>query len=421
MTGVLDGIRVLDLTQWAMGPVAGGVLADWGATVFKVEHPETGDPMRGLVSTGLVGDATTDVNFMWEIPNRGKRGLGIDLAQPEGQRIVHELAATCDVFLTSFLTDARRRLRVDVDDIRAVNPRIVYARGTGQGTKGPEAETGGFDGTVYWGRAGMAIASSPPVLPLPLPMPSPGFGDLMSGLVLAAGITGALLHRERTGEAPIVDVSLLGVATWQMSPSVTAAGLFGAPEQKRFAREIQREPVGNPVVNIYRTKDDRFVQLVFLQSDRHWPELCAALGRSDLVDDPRFATAMRVPRTASSARRSSTVSSRRARSRSCGRSSRRRPASGPRSRRRRRCSTTRRCWPTGTSGRSTPSADRSRWSRTPSCSTRPSPTSSERRSWANTATRRCSSSATTGTRSSRSRRRVSSTDGGHRDDDHQRP
>ena len=122
MTGVLDGIRVLDLTQWAMGPVAGGVLADWGATVFKVEHPETGDPMRGLVSTGLVGDATTDVNFMWEIPNRGKRGLGIDLAQPEGQRIVHELAATCDVFLTSFLTDARRRLRVDVDDIRAVNP-----------------------------------------------------------------------------------------------------------------------------------------------------------------------------------------------------------------------------------------------------------------------------------------------------------
>jgi crotonobetainyl-CoA:carnitine CoA-transferase CaiB-like acyl-CoA transferase len=291
MSGVLDGIRVLDITQWAMSPVAGGVLADWGATVFKVEHPETGDPMRGLVTTGLVGDADTDVNFMWEIPNRGKKGLGIDLSQPEGQRIVHELAATCDVFLTSFLTDARQRLRIDVDDIRAVNPRIVYARGTGQGTRGAEAETGGFDGTVYWGRAGMAIASSPPTVSLPLPMPSPGFGDLMSGLVLAGGIATALFHRERTGEAPIVDVSLLGVAMWQMNPSVTAAGLFGAPDPKRFAPDIRREPVGNPVVGIYRTKDQRFVQLVFLQSDRHWPELCTALGRADLIHDPRFATA----------------------------------------------------------------------------------------------------------------------------------
>jgi crotonobetainyl-CoA:carnitine CoA-transferase CaiB-like acyl-CoA transferase len=290
MTGVLDGIRVLDITQWAMSPVAGGVLADWGATVFKVEHPETGDPMRGLVTTGLVGDADTDVNFMWEIPNRGKKGLGIDLATPEGQQIVHELAATCDVFLTSFLTDARKRLRIDVNDIRTVNPRIVYARGTGQGTQGAEAETGGFDGTVYWGRAGMAIASSPPSVPLPLPMPSPGFGDLMSGLVLAAGIATALFQRERTGEAPIVDVSLLGVAMWQMNPSITAAGLFGVPEPKRFAPDIRREPVGNPVVNIYRTKDHRFVQLVFLQSDRHWPELCAALGRDDLEIDPRFAT-----------------------------------------------------------------------------------------------------------------------------------
>jgi crotonobetainyl-CoA:carnitine CoA-transferase CaiB-like acyl-CoA transferase len=291
MTGVLDGIRVLDLTQWAMSPVAGGILADWGATVFKVEHPETGDPMRGLVSTGLVGDGDSDVNFMWEIPNRGKLGLGIDLSKPEGQQIVHELAATCDVFLTSFLTDARRRLRVDVDDIRAVNPNIVYARGTGQGTQGEEAETGGFDGTVYWGRAGMAIASSPPSVPLPLPMPSPGFGDLMSGLVLAAGIGTALLHRERTGEAPIVDVSLLGVAMWQMNPSVTAADLYGAPEPRRFSPDIRREPVGNPVVAIYRTKDERFVQLVFLQSDRHWPELCAALGRDDLLTDPRYATA----------------------------------------------------------------------------------------------------------------------------------
>lgn len=291
MTAVLEGIRVLDVTQWAMSPVAGAVLADWGATVLKVEHPETGDPMRGLVATGLVGDASSPVNFMWEIPNRGKRGLGIDLAQPDGQRIVHELAATCDVFLTSFLPEARRRLRIDVDDIRAVNPRIVYARGSGQGSQGPEAGTGGFDGTVYWGRAGMAVASTPPSEPRPLPMPSPGFGDLMSGLVLATGITTALLHRERTGEAPVVDVSLLGVAMWQMSPSITAAGLFGAPAPKPFARDSRREPVGNPVVNVYRTEDDRFVQLVFLQSDRHWPDLCRGLGRPDLIDDPRFATA----------------------------------------------------------------------------------------------------------------------------------
>ena len=152
MTRVLEGIRVLDVTQWAFVPSAGAVLADWGATVLKIEHPEQGDPMRGLQIPGLVPAGGAPANVMWELPNRGKRSIGIDLAQPEGRDLIHRLAATCDVFLTSFLPSARRRLGIDVDDIRKVNPKIVYARGHGQGSSGPEAEDGGYDSSAFWAR-----------------------------------------------------------------------------------------------------------------------------------------------------------------------------------------------------------------------------------------------------------------------------
>jgi crotonobetainyl-CoA:carnitine CoA-transferase CaiB-like acyl-CoA transferase len=289
MTRVLDGIRVLDVTQWAFVPSAGAVLADWGATVLKVEHPEQGDPIRGLLTSGLMPAGGGKVNFMWELPNRGKRSVGIDLAQPEGRDIVHRLAAGCDVFLTSFLPDARRRLGIDVDDIRAVNPKIVYARGQGQGTKGPEAESGGYDSASFWARGGVAMATTPPGASMPTGMPGAAYGDLTSGMTLAGGIAAALLHRERTGEAVVVDVALLGMSMWSMSPGITAAKLYGAAPPVPLGPRPEREPNGNPLVNVFRTKDDRFVNLVFLQPDRFWAEFCEHAGRPDLAADPRFA------------------------------------------------------------------------------------------------------------------------------------
>ena len=150
MAKVLEGIRVLEVAQWWFVPSAAAVLSDWGADVIKVEHPVTGDPQRGLITSGLLPKGS--FNFMWEQPNRGKRSIGIDLSTPDGLEILYKLVEKSDVFLTSFLPPARQRLRIDVEHIRARNPDIVYVRGSGQGVRGPDAEKGGYDGASF-GRA----------------------------------------------------------------------------------------------------------------------------------------------------------------------------------------------------------------------------------------------------------------------------
>src|SRR5438270_7252929 len=148
MTGVLDGVRIVELAQWWFVPAATAVLADWGAEVIKVEHPVTGDPMRGLTTGGFPGGGAR--NFMYEHPNRGKRAVGIDVNTDEGREVLLKLVETADVFVTSFLPAARKRLRIDIDDLRAVNPRLIYARGHGQGTRGPHIERGGYDASSFW-------------------------------------------------------------------------------------------------------------------------------------------------------------------------------------------------------------------------------------------------------------------------------
>ena len=293
---VLEGVRVLEVAQWAFVPSAGAVLADWGATVLKVEHPVHGDNMRGLLTSALVGgDDEVPINFMWELPNRGKRSLGIDLSTDDGRALVLKLAASCDVFLTSFLPAARRKLGIDLDDIKAVNPSIVYARGSGQGPLGDEAEKGGYDAATFWARGGVAMATTAPGAKAPAGPPGAGYGDLTSGMTLAGGIAAALFHRERTGEATTVDVSLLGMAMWAMAPGITAAGVYGpspvvpmdVPDKRR------RGPSGNPLVNSFSTKDRRFLTTIFLQPHRHYDELVTTMGRPDLVTDERFSDPQR--------------------------------------------------------------------------------------------------------------------------------
>lgn len=285
----MGGVRVLEVAAWTFVPAAGAVLADWGAEVIKVEHPRGGDPQRGLVSSGLIPGGPGAVNYIIEQPNRGKRSVGLDIATVEGREVLYRIAATSDVFLTSFLPSVRQKLQIDVEHIRSVNPDIVYVRGSGQGPLGPDADRGGLDGASYWARGGIANALTPPGVEWPI-SPRPAFGDLPGGMTLAGGIAAALFGRERTGVAPVVDVSLLGLAMWTLSPDIVASRIYGKDPlaQMRGARE--NNP--NPLVGQYKTGDGRFLYLMMLQPDRFWPEACERLGHPELVDDPRFATGL---------------------------------------------------------------------------------------------------------------------------------
>src|SRR5438128_5786272 len=282
MSGVLHGIRVVEVAQWWFVPAAGAVLADWGADVIKIEHPVSGDPQRGLVTSGLV-PSTGGINFMVEQSNRGKRSVGIDLAHPRGLELLHRLVETADVFLTNFLPAARRRLHIDVDDIRGINPRVIYVRGHGQGNRGPDRERGGYDAASFWCRGGIANALTPPAAAQPV-MQRAAFGDSAGGMTVAGGVAAALFHRERTGEPAVVDVSLLGTAMWIMAPDIIASKLLGID-----LPVSDRTQPPNPIVNSYRTRDGRWLFLNMLQPDRYWPDLCRRLGRPDLLADPRFA------------------------------------------------------------------------------------------------------------------------------------
>jgi crotonobetainyl-CoA:carnitine CoA-transferase CaiB-like acyl-CoA transferase len=286
MHDVMKGIRVLEVAAWTFVPAAGAVMADWGADVIKVEHPEMGDPQRGLISSGLIPGGDSAVNYIIEQPNRGKRSVGIDMATDGGRELLYELARTSDVFLTSFLPEVRRKLKIDVEDIRKINPNIIYVRGSGQGALGPDAERGGLDGASYWARGGIANALTPDGLEWPV-SPRPAFGDLPGGMTIAGAIAAALFSRERTGEPSVVDVSLLGFAMWTLSPDIVASKLFG--KDPLAAMRGPREMNPNPLVGAYKTKDDRVLMLMMLQPDKFWSEVCERMGRPDLVTDPRFA------------------------------------------------------------------------------------------------------------------------------------
>src|SRR4029450_1753640 len=286
MPGPHAGVKVVELASWMFVPSAGTVLVDWGADVIKVEHPVTGDPQRGLVTSGALPGGASAVNSIMEQPNRGKRSVAIDVSRPDGHEAFMRLIEGADVYLTNYLPQVRRKLGVDVDDIRARNPRVIVARGSGQGVKGPDAEKGGYDAASFWARGGVAAVGPTNAEGWPAGQPSAAFGDVMGGLATAGAIAAALLQRERTGETAVVDVSLLATAMWQLSPMVVAARLFGLTRLPTANR--LRNP--NPGVNTYRTADDRFISLVLLQPDKFWDDLATRLERPELVTDERFRT-----------------------------------------------------------------------------------------------------------------------------------
>ncbi|HSA52883.1 MAG TPA: CoA transferase [Yinghuangia sp.] len=288
MSKPLEGIRVLEVAMYGFVPSAGGVLAEWGADVIKVEHAVTGDPQRGLRQTGtfkVEGDPNPNV----EHANRGKRSIGLDMSKPEGREVLYELAKRADVFLTSFLPNHRTKFGIDVDDIRKVNPKVIYARGSALGPRGPEATKGGYDMTAFWARGGTAASITPPGSGGMITPPAPAYGDTISGTNLAGGVAAALLKRERTGEPSVVDVSLLSSGLWAMGHGIAlslhlnqawvanAPGTHGSP--------------GNPLSGLYATKDDRYISFVMLQPTKFWADVCHHIDRPELADDPRFTSA----------------------------------------------------------------------------------------------------------------------------------
>jgi crotonobetainyl-CoA:carnitine CoA-transferase CaiB-like acyl-CoA transferase len=282
----LEGVKVVEVAMWGFVTSAGAVLADWGADVLKIEHAEQGDPQRGLLRTGSFV-VEGDVNMNFEHPNRGKRSLGLDMGVESGRQVLEDLVRDADVFLTSLLPSARRKYRIDVDDIRAINPTVVYARGSALGTKGEESERGGYDMTAFWCRASTAASITPPNVEGMINPPAPAYGDTISGTNLAGGIAAALFARERTGEGSVVDVSLLGSGLWSMGMALDSSLQAGKP--------WVAPPVGvhaglNPLTGLYQTADGRYLSFVMLQPMRYWRELCEHLDRPELADDERFST-----------------------------------------------------------------------------------------------------------------------------------
>jgi crotonobetainyl-CoA:carnitine CoA-transferase CaiB-like acyl-CoA transferase len=286
---VLEGIRVIEVARYAFVPSAAAALADWGADVIKVELPESGDITRGLSAFGVPYDAG-GVSYLWEIYNRGKRSIGVDLHDPDGRALLDPLIAQADVFLTNFLPSARQRFRIDVDDIRSVNPGIIYGRGSALGPRGPEANRGGYDSGAYWARTGASTATELVTgeADAPARIPGPSFGDVQAGMHLAGGIAAALYHRERTGNALVVDVSLLAAGMWAMQTSLVGVSSMGAAELPR----MDRLRSSNPIAGVsYRTADGRYVSLGMVESVRFWDAFCKVVDRPGVLDDPRFETA----------------------------------------------------------------------------------------------------------------------------------
>ena len=277
----LAGLRVIDAASWIAGPVATTILADFGADVVKIEPP-AGDTYRHR--SGGPGVPESPYNYRWIVDNRTKRGLALDLRKPEGRDVLCRLVAHADVFVTNAPLDSRARLRIRWADLAPLNPRLIYASLTAYGESGDESAKTGFDATALWARTGlMDLVRAAPDAPPPRSLP--GMGDHPTGVSLYAANMTALYERERTGRGTMVSTSLMANGLWWNAIQVQGI-LCGARTPVRPPRE---ESV-SALANLYRCRDGRWFLLSLTADERRWEPLAAALGRKDLVADPRFAS-----------------------------------------------------------------------------------------------------------------------------------
>jgi len=284
MAGVLEGLKVVAMEHMEAIPVASLWMADWGAEVFKVE-PLTGDMFRGL--TGAHGMKTeielggVSVNWTFQLFNRNKKSVAIDLKTQPGLEILYRLVEKADVFMSNYQLDTLQKLKVDYTSLSKVNPGLVYATISGYGSVGPDKEQRGFDHAAGWARTGMQHMIGEPGSPPP---------RLRGGMIdrgiaaphALAGILAALLHKEKTGKGQELEVSLFHSGIWTLALDIQAAlvGIESIKDDRRKAK--------NPLYNVYRTSDDRWFQLSMLQSDPVWPAFCQAIERPELQNDPKF-------------------------------------------------------------------------------------------------------------------------------------
>ena len=307
MSGALDGIKVIDISQVAAVPVAARHLADFGADVLHIENPTTGDSWRIYQAgqdTGRAG-APSEINYNWENFNRNKRSVTVDISQKGGQKVIYKFIKEADVFLTNLRPFELKRYNLEYKTLNKLNPRLVYAALTGFGKKGPDKDAPAYDATAYWTRSGIPYMLTRPGMSQPGFRPA--FGDNVAGLAMAYGIMTSLYVREKTGKGQEVDVALLHIGLYQLAFDIAGALATGldyedwredpppeivAAAEAGFApvRNFYRSKAPNPLAGRYTTKDDRVITFVALQPDRYWGKFCRALGLSEMENDPRFNT-----------------------------------------------------------------------------------------------------------------------------------
>jgi crotonobetainyl-CoA:carnitine CoA-transferase CaiB-like acyl-CoA transferase len=274
----MEGIRVVEVGMWVAGPSAAAVLGDWGADVIKIEPPN-GDPFRGLMSA-FGGDGSSPP---FELDNRNKRSVGLDLSHEEGRRIAAQLVDQADVFVTNARMNALERAGLDYESVSSRNPRLVYASVSGYGTEGDDRDRAAYDVGAFWSRAGVAAALTPDGVDLPYQRG--GMGDHMAGMAAAGAVAAALLARERTGKGQMVSTSLLRIGMYMIGWDISMSLRLGIPV---VPMTVKAPP--NPLINAYTAGDGRRFWLLGLQADRHWPDVLRAVSRPEWAEDPRFSS-----------------------------------------------------------------------------------------------------------------------------------
>jgi crotonobetainyl-CoA:carnitine CoA-transferase CaiB-like acyl-CoA transferase len=280
MPGPMEGVKVVELGQWVAGPAAAAVLGDWGADVVKIE-PLDGDPFRGLLSA--LGAGGTSPPF--ELDNRNKRSVALDLGVAEAREIAARLVDGADVFVTNARPGALARAGLDFAAVAERNPRLVYAHITGYGLQGDDADRAAYDVGAFWSRAGVAASLTPDGSPLPYQRG--GMGDHMAGLAAAGAVSAALFARERSGAGQLVSVSLLRIGLYMIGWDISMSLRLGLP-----TTPISVAAPPNPLITAYEAGDGKRFWMLGLQADRHWPDVLRAVERPEWAEDERFSSIM---------------------------------------------------------------------------------------------------------------------------------
>ncbi len=278
MAGPLSGIKVVEMGVWVAGPSCAAILADWGADVVKIE-PLEGDPFRGL----FAGLLDLPANPPFELDNRGKRSIALNLEKEDARYIAGDLVDAADVFVTNMRPRVLKKYNMDYESRSVTNPRLVYCQITGYGPDGPDADQAFYNIGAFWSRSGVVAGLTPEGREPP--QQRGGMGDHMTGSNGAGAIAAALFSRERTGQGQKVAVSLMRVGAYMMGWDTNTSLRFGIPSVP-----YDRLHAVDPIINSFQDKDGRWFWLLLLQADRHWPDLLRALEALHLAGDERFAT-----------------------------------------------------------------------------------------------------------------------------------